>query len=351
MNWVLKHRYKLAVAVALIVGVVVVFGETIVRKAFLYKITPSGAFSDYAPPVAPDYSKPETWAALPSENDPADMSPTGLNLDKQASAEADVFFIHPTTYINGDSWNQPLDDQRANELLTTRVLPTQAAAFNGCCKVYAPRYRQATIAAFFDKKSNGEKALELAYDDVKRAFDYFIKHHSKGRPFILAGHSQGARHANQLLQKHISDEMIATQLVAAYTIGQHLPPLPNIPVCEKATQTGCQISWNSQTKDAKIAIGKKGGICVNPLTWSTDNTHAPASMNKGSVDFEAGGNVEKQVADAQCSDGQLLLTGVKSENFSSLPFGKGNYHRYEFSLYYMNIRENAEARTAAFLAK
>jgi hypothetical protein len=98
-------------------------------------------------------------------------------------------------------------------------------------------------------------------------------------------------------------------------------------------------------------IGRKDGICVNPLTWSADNAYTPASLNKGSIDFGAGGNIEEKVVDAQCSEGLLLLTEVNSENFNLMPFGKGNYHRYEFSLYHMNIRENAEARTAALLAK
>ena len=100
---------------------------------------------------------PASWIALPGTQDEADRSPAGLELDRQAHALADVFYIHPTTYITREGWNQPLDHKPANDFLTQRVLPAQAAAFNSCCKVYAPRYRQATIASFFDLEGKREK--------------------------------------------------------------------------------------------------------------------------------------------------------------------------------------------------
>lgn len=351
MNWLMKHRFKI-ITLAVIGGAVfAMFGQTIIRSVRIFAVTPSGSFEEYPLPDAPDYSKPEAWAALPDKTDDADRSPTGLKLDKQTDARADIFFIHPTTYLTRKSWNQPLDDQQANEFLNAWVLPAQAAAFNSCCKVYAPKYRQATIASFFDLEGNGKKALEIAYTDVKKAFDHFVKNYSRGRPFILAGHSQGARHANRLLNEVINEEIISKQLVAAYTIGQFIVPGSKLPVCENAAQVGCQISWNSQTANATNVIGRKGGICVNPLTWTADDAHAPASLNKGSVDFSAEGVVEENIVDAQCKEGVLFLTSVNSDNFNSMPFGKGNFHRYEFSLYHMNIRENAAARVNAFLVQ
>ena len=223
--------------------------------------------------------------------------------------------------MNRSSWNQPLDDHQANVFLNELVLPSQAGVFNTCCKVYAPKYRQATIASYFYPHSDGKKALELAYQDVKTAFEYFIEHHNQDRPFILAGHSQGADHANRILQEVLTDEMLSTKLVAAYTIGRPIAASDRLPVCSTPNQTGCQIGWNSQTKDAETVIGQPDSICVNPLAWTSDNTLAPASLNKGSVDFSAGAEIEKNVADAKCENGVLLLTDVQSDNFRRMPFG------------------------------
>ena len=200
-------------------------------------------------------------------------------------------------------------------------------------------------------KGNGKKALDLAYSDIERAFDHFIEHFNQGRPFVLAGHSQGARHAVRLLNNNFSRQMISDQLVAAYTIGSPVPATDTLPVCASAEQTGCQIGWNSQTQDADIVIGRPDSICVNPLTWTADGTHGTASLNLGSVDFEADGKVEEGIVDARCENGVLLLTEVNSDNFSLMPFGEGNYHLYEYSLYHMNIRENAVTRVKAFLER
>jgi hypothetical protein len=100
-----------------------------------------------------------------------------------------VFYIHPTTYISRNGWNAPLDDRKANAETDEWVLPAQAGAFNSCFRVFVPRYRQATIASFYDTEGNGDQALDLAYEDVARAFENFLQNRNEGRPFILAGHS------------------------------------------------------------------------------------------------------------------------------------------------------------------
>ena len=124
--------------------------------------------------------------------------------DVQATAEVDVFFVHPTTFFGTAGWNQSLDDTSTNQLTDMFVLRSQASVFNSCCRIYAPRYRQATIFSFMDSSGSGKDALQLAYGDVERAFDYYIEHYNQGRPFILAGHSQGSVHARTLLEKRIT---------------------------------------------------------------------------------------------------------------------------------------------------
>ena len=340
------------------------------------KLKPTHSFADAPPPAAPDYAVATSWAALPDRQDDADALPGGDVQDGQATAQVDVFFVHPTTFFGTASWNQPLDDNATNQLTDTFVLRGQAAVFNSCCKIYAPRYRQATIYSFMDKSGSGKSALDLAYEDVQRAFDYFIEHYNQGRPFILASHSQGSLHLRTLLEKRITGTPLRERLVAAYPIGFGIDrdvmakAVPDVPVCESAEQTGCVVTWNAiGPKVMKWADSSKS-ICVNPLTWRTDGAPADASLNIGGVSYagtfegtladvkgvpqdfvEAKPILEPGVADAQCVDGMLLVQEIHSKYYGARPMGKDNYHIYDYSLFHMNLRKNVEQRVAKFLSQ
>ena len=79
----------------------------------------------------------------------------------------------------------------------------QASVFNRSCRVYAPRYRQAIVRVFKEESKDGKKALDLAYRDVKRAFQYYLDHYNQNRDFIIASHSQGTLHCTRLLKEMI----------------------------------------------------------------------------------------------------------------------------------------------------
>jgi len=317
-----------------------------------YFLEPAHDFTDKPAPEVPEYHNPDHWAALPERNDFADVQlVTGVD-DEQAERAVDVFFIHPTTYIGKESWNQRMDDNRANNLTDVWVMRDQASVFNQCCRIYAPRYRQATLHSFLDNTGSGEKALGLAYEDVKSAFLYFLQNYSLGRPFIIASHSQGSRHADRLLREEIIDRGLLSQMIVAYLIGFSIDGANGAPVCEKYNQLNCQISWNSGTRDAVLKLAQSEDICVNPLSWKTGGDLVSSEQNLGSVTFASEGGIELNVADAQCSEGSLFVSEVESERFSSnMPFGPGNYHMYDYSFYYMNIRENVQDRINEYLGR
>ncbi len=305
--------------------------------------------ADMIPP-APDYRNEEHWAALPDREDAADVTPAPDIVDNQATAKVDVFFVHPTTYVSSAGWNQPMDDEAANKGTDEWVMRDQASVFNGCCKVYAPRYRQATLYSFQDQSGSGEKALDLAYGDVKQAFTFFLQQYNRGRPFILASHSQGSKHLDRLLEEEVANSDLLTRMVAAYPIGFSIDGSNGVSVCSQPDQTNCQVSWNANTAEAAVKLGRPGDICVNPLSWREDDQLVSASDNLGSVTFSSEGGIDKELADAVCSEGSLLVTEVTSERYANTPFGPGNYHMYDYSFYYMNIRENLEQRVAGFLS-
>jgi DUF3089 family protein len=338
------------------------------------RLKPEQSFADAPTPLTPDYSRTSSWAALPDREDAADVVPNGDVQDRQATAQVDVFFVHPTTFFGTAGWNQSLDDSSINQLTDMFVLRGQASAFNGCCRIYAPRYRQATIYSFMDGSGSGKAALQLAYEDVERAFDYFLEHYNQGRPFILASHSQGSVHVRTLLERRITATPLRERLVAAYPIGfgidreQMAKAVPDVPVCESAEQTGCVVTWNAVGPKAQPWGDPRKNICVNPLTWRADGAAAEASLNLGGVaypgtfagtladvkgvaeDFIAARPVlETGVAGAQCVDGMLLVKEIHSKNYAARPMGRDNYHIYDYNLFHMNIRKNVEQRVAAYL--
>lgn len=339
------------------------------------QLKPAQPFSTESTPASPDYSQSSSWAALADREDSADVLPADRVMEQQARAAVDVFFIHPTTYFGTANWNQPLDDARVNQLTDMFVMRGQAAAFNTCCRIYAPRYRQATIYSFIDNSGNGQAALAVAYSDVERAFDYFLQRYSQNRPFVLAAHSQGSVHLRTLLQKRITGTALRNRLVAAYPIGfsldaqQLAKSIPDVPVCQSAAQTGCMVSWNAVGPEAASFADTRNNICVNPLTWKTDGTPAAAALNLGGVSYPGkfGGTladlkelpqafidakpvIEPGVADAQCVDGMLLVREIHSTHYASRPMGRDNYHIYDYHLFAINLRKNAELRVAQYLA-
>ncbi len=319
-------------------------------------VNPAQAFDAKKVPAPPDYAQLKNWAAHPEKKDPADRTPNGLH-DEQATAAVDVFFIHPTSYFGArgeaNNWNASLDNAQLNAATDSSSILFQASIFNGAGRIFAPRYRQAHLHVFHgnDKISN-QQALDLAYADVAAAFDYYLKHWNQGRPFIIASHSQGAVHAKTLLRNVVENKSLQKQLVAAYIVGWRVERdfFKNIPPCESPDQTGCYCSWRTwKTKYGRRKANEPGSVCVNPLTWSTtEGKYAPKSANHGGV-LRPFSVVRPGITDAEVWRGFLLADKPKFPG--SVLFVRNNYHIADLNLYYVNVRENAQTRAAAFLKK
>src|ERR1039457_5413588 len=97
----------------------------------------------------PDYSQLKNWAAIPGKHSPADSIPAFIK-DEKRDTDVDVFFLHPTTYTGRfEGWNAHIDDEAINKKTDMGAILFQASVFNGSCRVFAPRYRQAHLKAFF----------------------------------------------------------------------------------------------------------------------------------------------------------------------------------------------------------
>ena len=190
---------------------------------FVRSIKPSGKFGEIAPPSAPDYANLGSWAARPEIEDKSDFRPPSLSNTKNTNKIANVFYLHPTSFFGNYSWNASIDNPIINELVDESMIPAQATAFNDCCHIYAPYYRQATFYAFLQGGKDGRAALELAYEDIKQAFLYFYHQINNGSPYFIASHSQGTLHATRLLEEVVDTSDYAKNLVAAYTLGFRVP--------------------------------------------------------------------------------------------------------------------------------
>lgn len=304
----------------------------------------------------PDYSDLNYWAASPFKYDASDNVPKDI-IDNSKDSLADVFFIYPTSYTDRkmpDGWNADIDDEKINEKTDNGAILYQASVFNKYCRVFAPRYRQASLVAFYtsDKKA-AETALNLAYEDVKNAFEYYLENYNHRRPIIIASHSQGTWHAGKLLKEFFEGKPLQKQLICAYIIG--LPVFENyfseLKPCEDSAATGCFVSWRTFEEGYKapyIQKEKLKAFVVNPLTWTMDTTRAPADLDKGGV-LRNFNKVIPGLVHAQIHGNVLWVN--KPKFFGSIFLRTKNYHIADYNLFYENIRENVGTRINAFLKK
>jgi hypothetical protein len=336
-------------------------GNVLLREA-----TPKGHFAAAQAGGGPDYTQPSSWVARPGlPDDPASWLPDGV--EQSSTGNAAVFYIHPTTYLENDRWNAPLDAGGETAFRTNLFVQSQASAFNGAGQIWAPRYRQAAFGAFLLDSKDAQEALDFAYSDVAAAFGEFLKQ-AGDRPIILAGHSQGALHLMRLLRERKAE--LGHRLVGAYVVGWPIDtagdlPALGVPACRTAADTGCILSWMSFGNPANPSLildqwkrtnGLTGGerradyiLCVNPITGTQDGA-APPQANPGTL-IPSGNlksaTLEPGVVGAHCENGLLKLDGqIPAMGPFVLP--GNNYHVYDYALFWSAIRRDAERRLAAW---
>ena len=300
---------------------------------------------------APDYAFAENWSALPFREDVADVLPKGETWISDSLKKVDVFYVHPTIYQKGTLWNADLSMKKINRRVDRYPVRLQSSVFNKTCRVYAPRYRQAVVSVFYHSSENGKKALNLAYSDVKRAFEYYMKHHNNGRPFIIAGHSQGTHHTRRLLREIIDTTELRNQLVAAYVIGFTVNEemYENLKICSEPDQTGCFVTWMSYREGfAPEGTWHETTESVNPLTWKLSEEQEVRIDYEGTVVFNPK-RIRKRRMAVRIADigGQVLWVETKAPWFRMMK----NLHIADYGLFYMDIRENVKQRVEAYLQK
>ncbi len=295
------------------------------------------------------YSQAENWAYL--ETDASDK-------------EADVFFICPTVY-GGDSenTNMALDDEetKANFLGATNM---EKGIYDTDCRFFAPYYRQVGLSVYEMAIEDREQYLELAYEDVKQAFEYYMEHYNNGRPIVLAGFSQGADMCIRLLKDCFSDDDVKDLLVACYAIGwsiseEELQENEHLKFAQGEEDVGVIVSFNSEAIDVSDSLLIPEGtktLAINPLNWKTDGTLADKTLNKGACFTDYDGNITSEIpqltgAYIDAKRGALKVTDVTSEEYPPVLsiFDSGVYHLYDYQFFYRNLQENVSTRIENYL--
>jgi hypothetical protein len=305
-------------------------------------------------PAAPDYTNEAHWSALPFRVDAADLTPGTEQWISDSLKDVDVFYIYPTIYVKGKTWNADLKNKKLNKRIDEKPVKYQASVFNESCRVYAPRYRQSILKAFSTLKTSdgkpgdGYRSLDFAYQDVKAAFEYYLKHYNNGRPIIIAGHSQGTYHARRLLQEYFDSTNLRNRLVAAYIIGYGITRTmyTTLKPCDNSNQTGCYITYASfkQGYDPGTSI-LYGDVTVNPVTWTTDTAAIACSNTLGGLLLNPKKGAQK-LCDVQIHNNYLWV----KVNYPVVR-NWDNLHIADYNLFWYDIRKNVKDRISAFWKK
>lgn len=309
--------------------------------------------------TVPQYSDLYYWAAHPGKKDNSDTIPSFIT-DKTTDTLADVFFLHPTTYtkdMRNAFSNADLHNEAVNAETDKGTILFQASVFNAVGRVFAPRYRQAHLKSYLSMESDAsQKAFDLAYQDLKTAFEYYLAHYNNGRPIVIASHSQGAMHAIRLLQELFDNKPLQKQLVCAYIVGWQIrrDDFKNIPVGTAADATNCFVGWRSfkNGSDGGYMIARERGnsVCVNPVTWTTGEAASALTQHKGGVARDLNKLYPKTITASVNNETGILwvtLPQAVAAVFESL----NNYHILDYNLYYLDIRENVQLRVRRFVEK
>lgn len=302
----------------------------------------------YAQEKAVNYGDINNWAYAPVENSTWDV---------------DVFFIAPTVFLGGENQlNMSLDDTALCRKFTGAI-NMEKGIYDQQANFYAPYYRQAAFFAYKLAPMTATPCFDLAYQDVRAAFLYYLEHFNQGKPIVLAGFSQGGDMVLRLLKDVYQDKSLQDRLVAAYAIGwrvtaKEIAAYPQLKMAQGEKDTGVVISFNTEAGYIKTSLCVPDTtLGINPLNWTTTGAYADRSLNKGAIFTDYDGKVIKEVANftgayLDKERGTLKVPDVNAADYPPVldVMQPGVFHIYDYLFFYQNLKENVKQRIDAFTA-
>ncbi len=320
----------------------------------------AGCGKSVTPSPATDYSQSGHWLALPTSID----------------MPVDVFYLYPTSYQKASPSDPDVCaiDNPSMVKSSGLAFQRQATAFQTAANIFAPYYRQADVSVLSLPLDQQQQIIaDIPTTDAVAAFDYYIRHYNDGRPFILAGHSQGSNVLVNLLSGYLNEHPdVYSRMVAAYVIGysittEYLAKNPHLKFAEKPDDTGVVISYNTEAPDVtgNNPVVLPGAQAINPITWTRDEILATTAQNLGSIQLNPDGSVVldaqgqfavfQNYADARVDTAKgAVICSTADENKlapGNATFPRGVYHSFDYPFYYFDIRANAALRATAFISR
>ena len=269
-------------------------------------------------------------------------------------AEADMFYIISTetgdymlsngeTCHYADTYNDSLRAPLYGEMLGVDTL------LSGQLNYYSPYYRQCSLQSF-ESDSLAAARFPLALNDVRRAFKHYLQHQNSGRPFILAGFSQGAHIMLELLKE--MDDDTFQRMIAAYAIGITINDSnSHIVAAQSADDTGVTICYNSVRDTSCTMRGwTKSDVAINPVNWRTDEEPATLITEPSPLLPVDQQKKDTMTVHLDTASGLLIVEGFTAKDYVLPLLGlEGNYHTREIWLYRDQLRENIALRSAKYL--
>ena len=303
-----------------------------------------------------DYSKKTNWYKIP-----------------EITKDVDTFYIYSTIFMGaneGDPDYATLDNAEMLDGIKIEHA-IKSSVFEESTNLFIPLYRQSSMkhaAEVFLKDGTIEAALTgTPYTDITAALDYYFENYNNGRPFVIAGHSQGAAILRLVLKNYFKEHPDYYQrMVAAYAIGysitsDDLAANPHMKFATGESDTGVIISWNTEgpknvEEKAKNVVVLPGAMSINPLNWKLDETYAPASENLGSLVLNKETNeyeIKDIGVDAQINLERGVIVTTTKAPVTNMPefFGPASFHEDDYPFFYNNIKDNVAKRIAAYKAK
>ena len=276
-------------------------------------------------PDAPDYSSPEAWYIT------------------DRGADVDLFYISSTETGDSKVGRRIVHFAQAADSAACPGIRSEMQGVDrimgGDLNFYSPFYRQVTMETYLDSALIASR-FPTAMDDVRAAFKYYVDELSGGRPFVLAGFSQGAEALVELLKE--MPDSLQPRLVAAYVLGWKITAddvaASAIRPAERADDFGVTICYNSvdAPSSASPLVSAGNTVAINPVNWCTDATPA-VLFDSLTVTLDP--------------ETKLLLVDGFGDGVAWEPyFQAGCYHTYEIRWYGDLLKENIAARCAAYLA-
>lgn len=291
-----------------------------------------------------DYSQTSNWSEI------------CLSPDKKI----DVFFVHPTSYgppANG-KYTADLNDTALNNLTDKVAIDRILKIFEDDCNLFAPRYQQANIEVLAMEKEEADKHFIIPQNDILAAFTYYLNNLNNGRPYIIASHSQGSDLLSNIIIENPSIIDI-NKIVAAYmpgwTFTEDFLKKTNFKLCSTPDESGCLIVWNTIAENGTSPTLLPGALCVNPLSWNSDNKKYSKSDNKGAVILLKDGNeiTVDNFTSAQINNYGGLEVAIPQNVYDNLkmPMGPNCFHSYDYDFFFYNVKENVHLRCKSYLQK